>query len=39
MDYNIIWVHGHIEVYNRMGEFCFSADSEGEAMRELMLTV
>ena len=35
MDYNIIWVRGHVEVYDWAGRFCFSADSEREAMEEL----
>ena len=37
MDYNIIWVRGHVEVYDWAGRFCFSADSEREAMEELAL--
>ena len=32
MYYDIIWVQGHIEVYDNAGRFCFSADSEGEAL-------
>ena len=35
MDYNIIWVRGHVEVYDWAGRFCFSADSEREAREEL----
>ena len=35
MYYDIIWVQGHIEVYDNAGRFCFSADSEGEALAEL----
>lgn len=38
MDYNIVWVRGHVEVYDRAGQFCFSADSEREAWEELELT-
>ena len=35
MDYSIIWVRGHVEVYDWAGRFCFSADSEREAREEL----
>lgn len=35
MDYNIVWVRGHVEVYDWAGRFCFSADNEREAMEEL----
>ena len=35
MDYNIIWVRGHVEVYDWAGRFCFSADNEREALEEL----
>ena len=35
MDYEIVWVRGHIEVYDWAGRFCFSADSEREAREEL----
>ena len=35
MDYEIVWVRGHIEVYD--GRFCFSADNEREALEELGL--
>ena len=38
MDYEIVWVRGHIEVYDWAGRFCFSADSEREALEELGLT-
>ncbi len=38
MDYTIIWVRGHVEVYDWAGRFCFSADSEREAREELTLT-
>ena len=34
--YNIRNVHGHIQVYDRNGNFLFSADSEREAREELM---
>ena len=37
MDYNIVWVRGHVEVYLD-GRFCFSADNEREALEELELT-
>lgn len=35
MYYEIKWVLDHVEVYDREGRFCFSADSAGEAEREL----
>ena len=35
MGYDIIWVNGHVEVYDLWGRFCFSADSESEALGEL----
>ena len=38
LDYNIVWVRGHVEVYDWAGRFCFSADSEREAREELALT-
>ena len=38
MDYEIVWVRGHIEVYDGAGRFCFSADNEREAREELALT-
>ena len=38
MDYDIIWVRGHVEVYDHAGRFCFSADNEREARQELELT-
>ena len=37
MDYSIILVRGHVEVYDWAGRFCFSADSEREAREELDL--
>ena len=33
--YSIRNVHGHIQVYDRSGNFLFSADSEREAREEL----
>ena len=38
MDYSIVWVRGHVEVYDWAGRFCFSADNEREAREELALT-
>ena len=38
MDYELVWVRGHIEVYDWAGRFCFSADNEREAREELGLT-
>ena len=35
MDVTIRYVRGHVEVYTREGSFLFSADTEGEALREL----
>ncbi len=35
MDYVIRRVRGHVEVYDTAGRFCFSADTEGEALSEL----
>ena len=35
MEYQIIWVRGHVEVYSADGEFFFSADNEREAREEL----
>lgn len=35
MEYDFVWVRGHIEVFDAAGRFCFSADSEREAMEEL----
>jgi len=31
MEYSIRYVRGHVEVYDRLGRFLFSADSEAEA--------
>jgi hypothetical protein len=33
--FNIRNVHGHIQVYDRNGNFLFSADNEREAREEL----
>lgn len=33
--YSMRYVHGHVQVYDRMGNFLFSADSEREAREEL----
>ena len=33
MEYSMVWVRGHIEVYDGAGRFCFSADNEREAER------
>lgn len=38
MEYRIVWVRGHVEVYNGAGQFCFSADTEREAREELKET-
>jgi len=35
MEHTIIWVNGHVEVYDYAGWFCFSADSHREALEEL----
>lgn len=35
MDYRIMYVNGHIEVYDGQGEFLFSADTEQEAQSDL----
>ena len=37
MNYEIRYVRGHVEVYDQMGRFRFSADSEWEALEELEL--
>ena len=34
MNYEIRYVRGHVEVYDQMGRFRFSADSEWEALGE-----
>ena len=33
--YSIRYVHGHVQVYDKKGNFLFSADSEREAREEL----
>ena len=38
MDYSIVWVRGHVEVFDWAGRFCFSADSEREAL-DLFMTL
>ena len=35
MEYEIRYVHGHVEVYDQAGRFRFSADTEREALEEL----
>ena len=35
MDYNLVWVRDHVEVYDWAGRFCFSADNMREAREEL----
>ena len=35
MEHKMIWVKGHVEVYDSMGQFCFSADNMREAREEL----
>ncbi len=37
MYYTIVWVREHVEVFDGSNRFCFSADSEREAMEELEL--
>ena len=34
MDYRIVDVMGHVEVYDSHGEFLFSADTEAEALED-----
>ena len=34
MNYEIRYVRGHVEVYDQMGRFRFSADSEKETQKE-----
>ena len=34
-DVELRYVRGHVEVYSPEGHFLFSADTAGEAMREL----
>ena len=33
--YSIIYVQGHVQVYDQRGKFLFSADSEREAREEI----
>ena len=35
MEYSMVWVRGHIEVYDADGAFLFSADTRQEAVEEL----
>jgi len=35
MDYRIVDVRGHVEVYDSQGQFLFSADTEEEALADL----
>lgn len=35
MNYEIRYVHGHVEVYDLAGRFCCSGDNEREALAEL----
>ena len=35
MEHRIVWIRGHVEVYDQQGRFCFSADNEREAREEL----
>ena len=35
MEFEIRFVRGHVEVYDRSGRFLFSADNEREAREEL----
>lgn len=35
MDYSIVNICGHYEVYDTLGRFLFSADTRREAMEEL----
>ena len=37
MRYEIKFVRGHVEVYDREGNFVFSADNEREAEEDLQL--
>ena len=38
MNYEIRYVRGHVEVYDQMGRFRFSADSEWEALEAVSYT-
>lgn len=33
--YSMLYVRGHIQVYDRFGKFLFSADTEREAREEI----
>jgi len=35
MEFEFVWVRGHVEVYDAAGRFCFSADNMREAREEL----
>lgn len=35
MNYEIRYVHGHVEIYDQSGRFCCSGDTEREALAEL----
>ena len=35
MEYNIVDVRGHVEVYDCQGQFLFSADTKAEALEDL----
>ena len=35
MEYNIVDVRGHVEVYDNQGQFLFSADTKAEALEDL----
>ena len=35
MEYRIVFVMGHVEVWDDKGHFLFSADTEEEAMEDL----
>lgn len=37
MEFELRYVHGHVEVYDQTGRFHFSADTEREALEELDL--
>lgn len=37
MEFNLRYVHGHVEVYDGSGRFRFSADTEREALEELAM--
>ena len=35
MEYKMVWVREHVEVFDCAGRFCFSADTMQEAWAEL----